>query len=705
MNVSFLNPSFLWGIPLVGIPVLLHLLTRKKALRLPFSETKFIQLALRKTIQRHRLRQYLLLFLRSLIIFFLTLLFARPVVRFGPVFGKTAEKGVHLIFLLDNSYSLGYYEDGAPRINLVKEIAKSLVSKLSELDLVAVYTFSDRYIPLTPLQFAGGFTDDKKSCLEIIERVTLSNYPTDLLPILKESYRLLKDIPGGNKIIVLVSDFGRNGWSAVATKKIDFFNPEVKLLLVDVKKGESKNCALEKIIFKEVDYATPATIETSIENYSTEKILQLPVKIYLDKQVLSGFLEMPAGEKKTKNFVYSFSEPGFYRGYTEIGSDNLTFDDKHYFVISIPEPIKVLAVDGSPALVPVASELYYFRLALNPYGQKGLVSVETLQEKELESVDLYQASLVVLANVRDLTQNGIKRLQDYIESGGNIFIALGDKVDTMFYNQNLDFLLPGNLVKLNKESAQIDYIDLSYPGLNIFSNPKEADFSTVFFSTYYLVEPKVGTRTLIRLSSGHPLLLETTPFLGGGKVLLFVSSLDRDWTNFPTKPVYPILFQEIIRHLIEKEKEIFTFSAGEKVRLSFTEKPANFVLEPISKTEKFSSSWVDTAEFRGLELFGIDKPGVYNFTYGLKDKLKKGYLVVNPNIASGESDLKPITLPELKKIFTNLQVGYISVKENYVEKFVQFLKGKEVTQTVAGIIFVLLILESIFANRFRPPSP
>ncbi len=104
-------------------------------------------------------------------------------------------------------------------------------------------------------------------------------------------------------------------------------------------------------------------------------------------------------------------------------------------------------------------------------------------------------------------------------------------------------------------------------------------------------------------------------------------------------------------------------------------------------------------------MFGIDKPGVYNFTYGLKDKLKKGYLVVNPNIASGESDLKPITLPELKKIFTNLQVGYISVKENYVEKFVQFLKGKEVTQTVAGIIFVLLILESIFANRFRPPSP
>ena len=63
--LSFLNPSFLWALPVTAIPVLLHLLSRRKLPEVPFPTTNFLRILEPREIRRIRLREILLLILRT----------------------------------------------------------------------------------------------------------------------------------------------------------------------------------------------------------------------------------------------------------------------------------------------------------------------------------------------------------------------------------------------------------------------------------------------------------------------------------------------------------------------------------------------------------------------------------------------------------------------------------------------------------------
>lgn len=705
MNIFFLNPSFLFALPLIGIPVIIHFLTKKKYKVYPFSETKFIQTALRKTVKRHKLREYLLLFLRCLIIFILTLLFSRPVIHSGKLFGKSEEMGKSLLFLFDNSFSLGYVEDGQPRFNLIKEAGKNLINILDKFDEVAIGSFSNRLNILTE-----NFVQEKKTCLEIIEKIDLSTYPTDLSVVFREAYFFLKDRGKKEKIIILFSDLAKNGWRNISKdylEKINFYDPEVKIVFFDVTKEISKNCAIEEIYLRETGPSKPAIIETQVANYGKGGLKELPIRIYLiekkeEKKVLNGFMEILANEKKSKQFIYNFPKnlEESISGYVELEKDNLFLDNCRYFVYPRLEKVKILVLDGSASFTPTDNELYYFRLSLNPYRDESGVSIDTFQNGDWVKKVNPTYSLIVLANWRDITQEENEKLKSYLRNNGNIFISLGDKIDLEFYNQELDWLIPADLVKIKNGKAKIRQFSPDHQALKIFS--QDTDFSTIIFSTYFVVEPKPDSQVLLELSDGSPLLLESKPYPEGGKVFLYTSTLNRKWTNFPAKPLYPILFQELVRYLTKKEKNIFSFHSGETVRIPFREKPVDFRFQisdsrfPISDLE---TKWVEENNFRGYEISELN-PGIYSFSYRLKGLQERGFLVLNLDTASGESNLEQITFPEIRNLFPRSPIFYISVKEKYPDKFIQFLKGKEITQNLVIVTFLLLFLESLLANRF-----
>jgi len=704
MNIFFLNPAFLFALPLSVIPIIIHLLTRKKYKNYSFSETKFIQMALRKTVRRHKLREYLLLFLRCLIIFILTLLFSRPVVHYGQLFAKSQEIGKCILFLLDNSYSLSYLEDEKPRFELVKEVAKNLLSELDEFDEIAIGSFSDRLEIQTK-----NFIQEKKICLEAIEKISLSPYPSDLSAVLRDIYLFLRNAAKKEKMIILISDLAKNGWWNINEeyfKKIDFYDPRVKIVLVEVSKEKGKNYAVEEISLSELSPSKPAIVETQIANYGEKGSKELPVWLYIrqkegDKKVAAGFLEIAENEKKSKQFIYDFPEESetFVSGYVELDKDNLSLDDRRFFVYPRPERVKILTLDGSPGLSPVESELYYFRLSLNPYWEKGLVQVDAFQNGDWVRKINPSYSLIVLANWKEITEEENERLKSYLKDGGNIFLSLGDKVDLQFYNRTLDWLIPAELVKVKSEKVKITRFTTDHPALKIFS--QDTDFSTIVFSTYFVVEPKSDSQVLLEFSDGSPLLLESKPYPEGGKVFLYTSTLNRKWTNFPAKPLYPVLFQELVRYVTRKEDRIFSFNSGEIIRIPFTVKPEKLEIKNLQENlEDREVVWKEEKEFKGYEIKDSLEPGIYTFFYQVKGKKGDGFILVKFDSASGESNPEPITYSEIKNFFPSTSVTYISVKEKYREKFIQLLKGKEITQNLVFITFLLLFFEGFVANRF-----
>src|SRR6185503_20093933 len=111
---SFLNPAFLWALPVASIPVIIHLLSRRRLPEISFPTTRFLKALEPNEVRRLRLRELLLLLLRTLALLFLVLAFARPsLTPRSAVTHAAAAVGI----LVDDSASMTALDEQArPRI-------------------------------------------------------------------------------------------------------------------------------------------------------------------------------------------------------------------------------------------------------------------------------------------------------------------------------------------------------------------------------------------------------------------------------------------------------------------------------------------------------------------------------------------------------------------------------------------------------------
>jgi hypothetical protein len=114
--------------------------------------------------------------------------------------------------------------------------------------------------------------------------------------------------------------------------------------------------------------------------------------------------------------------------------------------------------------------------------------------------------------------------------------------------------------------AHIGQIDVDHPALAAFDDPQLANLSSVGFEALWTVEPQQG-EVLMRADTGSPLLLEK-PF-GKGRVMLFASTCDRDWTSFPVRPAYLPWIYRLVGYLAQEPivKQPF-YRTGDEVPLA-----------------------------------------------------------------------------------------------------------------------------------------
>jgi hypothetical protein len=99
MSVFFLYPLFLFGLAAASLPILIHLLNRRRLKRIRFPAVRFILLSQKRISRSYRLRHWLLLALRTLAVICLALLLANPIFQTGA--GLFAGGGPVSLLILD----------------------------------------------------------------------------------------------------------------------------------------------------------------------------------------------------------------------------------------------------------------------------------------------------------------------------------------------------------------------------------------------------------------------------------------------------------------------------------------------------------------------------------------------------------------------------------------------------------------------------
>ena len=103
--MSFLNTIMLAGLAAVAVPIIIHLLNRRKFKTVTWAAMKFVKLSVDQNQRRMRIEDLILLLIRCALVALLALALARPALKDSStdVLGQAKVTG---IVILDNSYSM-----------------------------------------------------------------------------------------------------------------------------------------------------------------------------------------------------------------------------------------------------------------------------------------------------------------------------------------------------------------------------------------------------------------------------------------------------------------------------------------------------------------------------------------------------------------------------------------------------------------------
>jgi Aerotolerance regulator N-terminal/von Willebrand factor type A domain len=705
--LTFLNPAFLWGALAASIPVIIHLINRRRARTVRFPAVKFVLRSERRVARKYRVKQWLLLALRTLILFLLTTALAEPVLQ--PNVGDLAEinQTRAVVLILDNTMSMAYQTSGTMSWELAKEAAVLVFQELRPQDQGGL-------LPLVvadePPQALSG---DRGWLRQQVGELTHTYQSGDFVTSLQRAYTLLKTSDAAKKEIVVITDRTRVPWVGVEPAVLKTIDPQVGVTVISVgPTTDLHNTTVREVRLEQqaIVAGVRTKLTANLTNYGAEDRKQVPVRLLVDGKTLDQrLLDLPKRTTTAVAFDVSVDQPGYREGTITMGGDALPVDDQFYFAIPVRKALQVLLIDGDPRTTLVASETFYLMNALNPERtfRPGPIQPRVVPVEEAERLRLGDFDIVVLANVRNLSQDLRAGLMDFANQGGGLWWFLGHRVDPAVYNRNLfdtpTRLLPARLGPWPDRQAvhpvTLQIQASGHPLLKLFGEKGQEALVGVrvqrLFNTETASLPP-SSRVLLALPDGRPLLLEGTA--GQGRVLLFTSTADVDWNELPVTTSYLPLIQTGITYLARRHAQE---RLAVDVRLP---QPLTFKL-----TEPQKGALITVIDPQGKEarLFPQERdgetqaestetkiPGFYRVNIGQESALVAG------NTPLEESDITPFQPDEIREKFPGVPLAFIEWERG------QPIRPPQVEPTsLAGWFLIgllaLMLVEGVFANRLR----
>jgi hypothetical protein len=704
--LSFLNPAFLWGALAAGMPVIIHLINRRRARVLRFPAVQFVLQAERRVARHYRVKQWLLLALRTLILFLLTTALAEPVLQPGE--GDLAEvaQARAVALILDNSLSMAYQTAGTTAWALAQEAAGLVLQELRPHDQAAVLPLIAREGP--PPALSG----ERARWLEQVEALSTTPASGGFIAPFQQAYALLKASDAPKKEIIAITDGTRTPWVGLEPATLKVLDPRVRVTVIVVGPQEALGNATVRDVRLEgepVVAGVRTKVVARVVNYGAQPRTQMAVRLLVDERTLEQrLIDLPPGGTAEVPFEVAFDQPGERPAMIQLAGDALPIDDTLYFSVPVQKPLRVLLVDGDPRTMLVASETFYLLHALHPerMARPGPIQPRVVPVEAAERLALGDYDVVMLANVRSLSASLRARLSDFVERGGGLWWFLGHQVDPAVYNRELfdapTRLLPARLgPRLERPEAppltlQVQQAD--HPALRPFAGRGGEALAGVRVRRLFTTESQAlppGTRVLLTLPDGRPLLLEGR--VGRGRVFLLTSTADVDWNELPVTTGYLPLVQSGAFYL-----------AGERrARLAADVRLPHPIVVQVPTTARDALLTIRDPQGKETRLFVGEQDGQLAARYAearlpgfyrLRVGEEHGLAAVNTPLE--ESDVTPIQPEEIGERFPGVPVAVVHWQRG------QPIRPPPVEPVSLAGWFLLgllafMLVEGAFANRLR----
>jgi len=645
--MTFLQPMLLWGLPLVILPIIIHLLNRLRHRSHQWAAMKFLLAATRNSVSNTRLRQLLILLFRMLAVAALFLFLARPLAG-GWMGWAVSSAPDAIILLLDRSAGMESKAGGVSKreqgIQLLSQAAREF-EETSHLVLIDSATLAPeeagRATNLMRLSVAGP-----------------SDTTADLPAMLRSAFNWLIENRSASAEIWIASDAKRSKWHPDDPRWKDVVSQlgslsqkvRVRLLLLNQISDANASIALREAIRRrqgdksELDFVLD--LERNRPGNGT-----MPVTMTLDGVPTETPVAFDGQSLRWRHRVDLGKHPAGGWGSFSLPADANERDNTAYFVYGAETDVRGIVVSRTPDAARF--------LQLAAAGRNGQPAT-LVSPSEISGTDLNGCSLIIW---QDTLPEGdaAARVRSFAAEGGVVLFFPPGRADAGQFNglgwgEVETAATPGgfHVLRWNEDEGPLARSDehISLP------------VGQTDFTRRQIIAGQKNT--LAAYEDGAALLVRQN--LARGEIY-FCSSLPLDnWSGLADGPVLVPMLQRMLQEGVGRLQNVSTTTCGE---LSAADQAKTWVSVD-SKTPK-------DIRFQA---------GVY----------KSGDHLMAVNRPASEDDPEIADAGEIKKLFGNLPLQMLQDRKTDTTQ----IEG-EIWRIFLFTMMLLLVAEGILILPGKAP--
>lgn len=588
LALGFLNPLLLWALPLAAVPIIIHLLNKRRFQTVRWAAMEFLLRAMKRNRRRMRMEHFLVLLLRTLAVLFLVFLVTRPQLTGGGLLGVKT----HHVVLLDDSASMAQRTGTSHVYDQARDQVRTMAQKFVESnsgDLFTLIRASAAAQPDLAAQRVGPKLP--RAVGDALGTHSVGDEVMDLADLLEAGRRVAAAAEGaGRTEYYLFTDFRNHDWLAgdqtartEISAQLEAMDPESEHLVVQPL-GAADSANLGIVDVRRVNRVAVAGVRIGIavdvinRGIDTSSPVELALTVDQESTLTQTVPELAPGQQVSIEFEHTFHGPGYHSLEAELPSDRFAIDDKRALALEVADRSRVLIVDGDPGDDPERAESYYLAAALDPEGDAvSGIDVQVVEVDNFGDIEFGEYDLIVMANAATPEDQVVRDLEAYVAAGGGLLVFVGNQIDADRYNEVLfrdgEGLLPGRVLDVEGDVDRPARIFLAAPDHPVFSVApsffqKIFDLMALLYRYMPLeVDPAHPATELLRLNDaeGAPLALIHS-YGGGGTVGLFGITADNLWCFWPETMGFLPFAIELHRHTV-REQDLSNYNQGTGGRL------------------------------------------------------------------------------------------------------------------------------------------
>ncbi|MBZ9728954.1 BatA domain-containing protein [Salegentibacter sp. JZCK2] len=566
--MEFKQPELLYALFLLLIPLAVHLFQLRRFQKEDFTNVKFLKKVIRQTRKSSRLKKWLVLATRMLMLSALILAFAQP---YFPAENPEAASSNKVIFL-DNSYSM---QASGQNGELLSAAIQDLIKNLPENEEISLFTHNTEFRNLSA-----------EELIPELQNLDFAENSSDFNTLKLRAEQLLK-ASGNEKDCIIISDFQQN----LNTEKL-IDSTALNYHLIPAVPENTQNISLDSMF---ISNREAEEISLQVLLSSTSEILEpVSVSVYNGEELLA---KTAVNFEENQSIVTSFkiNAEEIANGIISIEDASLEYDNSLFFSLNKLKPAEVVVITQD------TDASFLTRILTPPEFNTIIFEINQLDFNRLNAADL-----VILNELETLSGALESNLVNLQNNAVGLVIIPSEKMDLNSYNNLLSRLNAPRFSELRTQEKLITELAFDHPLLTGIFEERVENFDYPKVQTYYNMQ---NGSNVISFQDNSGFLQERN------NVFLFSAALNTENSNFRNSPLIVPVFYNMGLTALKTPNLYYETGKEDEIKIPL-ETQQDEVVHIVSDTENFIPQQRVMGDNLEILTTGLDiAPGNYSLEY------------------------------------------------------------------------------------------